>query len=162
MRLLLSISFFIFLFSCNPKTIAPELIGKWTSHKTNITLRYETKFLKYDYISDTAEILLRIYKNNMVSGSVGVAEFFNGKIKKNISNVDSEGMFYIVKCGYLGRFFDNDPFEKKEVEILLKPVNDSIYGELRLSEVLPKFTMATFFFAKDTAKDVPVVNEYLE
>jgi len=147
------------LLSCEKRIVAPDLVGHWKTEKTNVKVRTEPRLLKYQFVSDSAVVTLRVYNNNTVSGSIGLAEFVNGKIRKNISNPDSSGIGYVIECGYIGRIFESDPLPKKLVEIWLGPVKDSINAELLYAEDVLKFTMSEMKFTKDTVVEMPVKSE---
>lgn len=158
MKALLYVLILFFLLSCGKRIVAPELLGHWKSGLNLVTVRSEPKLLKYQFNSDSAVVTLKIYNNNTVSGSIGLAEFVNGRIKKNISNPDSAGIGYIIECGYIGKIFESDPLISKQVEIWLGPVKDSINAELLYSENVLKFSMSEMKFTKDTVKEIPVEN----
>jgi hypothetical protein len=57
---------------------------------------------------------------------------------------------YIIKCGSIGKIFENDPLENKEVEIWLSPIegNESMKAELRYTANMAMFPMAGMTFEK--------------
>lgn len=142
------------LCSCSTQksAIPPELIGEWKSDMTNITVRTELKWMKFEFTSDITSVDLTIDSNKTAHGFIGSAEFNNGKIRKNGGNPDRTGVAYIVQCGQVGKIFSNDPLGKKEVEIWLGPIKGEMHAELRYTEGMAQFPMADIIFRKVRTK----------
>lgn len=139
-----------FLNSCEKMSIPPELAGNWKSGTHEITVRYESDKRGFQYTSDTATVKLRIYDNNSASGFIGSAKFENARLKVNGGNPDRTGIAYIIKCGRIGKIFDNDPLDAKEVEIWLGPLKgNTIDAELRYTEGWAHFPMAGLIFTRE-------------
>jgi hypothetical protein len=134
-------------------TVPPELIGKWRTTKHKITVRTEPKWMKFEFVSDSAIVTLQIHSNKTVSGTIGSAIFENGTIELNAGNPDYTGIAYIVKCGKTGRFYEKDPLDSKEIEIWLSPINGrTMEAEIRYTENGAKFPMASIVFTKQNGK----------
>ena len=60
------------------------------------------------------------------------------------------GIAFTIECDKIGKIFENDPLDLKEVELWLSPgpVNDSIGGELRYTQSINYFPMAGFVLTK--------------
>jgi hypothetical protein len=131
-------------------TVPPELIGNWKTTKHKITVRTEPKWMKFEFVSDSAIVTLQIQENKIVSGTIGSAIFKNGTIELNAGNPDFTGISYILKCGNTTtRFFDSDPLASKEIEIWLSPIKGrTMDAEIRYTENGAKFPMASVVFIK--------------
>jgi len=142
------ISAFLFV-SCSFNkewTVPTELAKQWKSKKSKITVRTEPKWMKFEFVSDSAAVSIKINPNKTVSGSIGLATFENGILEKNSGNPEITGVAYIVKCGKIGKIFDADPLNSKEIEIWLGPVKTSLDAEIRYREKGDKFPMAGIVF----------------
>jgi hypothetical protein len=115
---------------------------------TNITVRTEPKWMKFEFTSDIAFIKLTIDSNKKASGFIGSAEFINGKIKKNGGDPDKTGVAYIIQCGSIGKIFSNDPLDNKKVEIWLSPLKGDMHAELRFTDGMAQFPMADLTLRK--------------
>jgi hypothetical protein len=141
------------LVSCNTSkwSIQPEYIGKWQASKSKITVRTEEKWMKFEFMNDSAEVNMEINADKTVSGFIGMAKFENGRLKENpgFLPASTTGVIYIVECGSIGKIFPNDPLNKKEVELWFSPLKgNTLEAELRLTEGGSKFPMAGLFFSK--------------
>ena len=150
---------FIFLLvclvtSCEEISIPAEMIGNWESKKMPVTVRTHSRETGFVFTTDTAVIKFVIKSDKTASGSIGSAQFNNARIRKNGGNPDITGIAYNIECGSIGKIFDKDPLEEKEVEfdyapfgmigletalglIITKLVNNKI---LSISEALAKLT----------------------
>lgn len=138
-----------FLHSCEKRSIPPELAGNWKSGKHQITVRKVSDKRIFQFISDTATVKLRIDDDNIAAGYIGSAKFENARIKINGGNPERTGIAYIIECGSIGRIFDSDPLDNKEVEIWLGPLKGNIIdAELRYTEGWAYFPMAGMIFAR--------------
>jgi hypothetical protein len=141
------------LYSCGTTqwTIPSEYVGNWKTSKHKITVRYKAEGEKHSqYISDSAIIKIRINSDKSASGVIGLAEFDNGKLRRNAEHFLfwETGVALIIECGPVGKIFGNDPLLTKEVEIWLGPLNET--GEMRSSLRLggSVFPMAGMLFKK--------------
>ncbi|HBE42035.1 MAG TPA: hypothetical protein DDW27_12675 [Bacteroidales bacterium] len=139
----------LFLHSCGQKNIPPELIGLWTSQKHMITVRAKPDG-NWRFMSDSADIKFRVKEDYTVEGSVGSAKFGNGEIKLNwLLPTKMSGISFTIVCGKIGKIFENDPLNYKEVELWLGPItNGTIDGELRYTEGNRYFPMSGAIFTK--------------
>lgn len=136
--------------SCEKRSIPSELAGNWKTGTYEITVRYESDQGGFQFTSDTAIVKLRIDDYNIASGFIGSAEFEDARIKINKGNPDITGIAYIVKCGLIGKIFDKDPLENKEIEIWLGPLKgNTIDAELRYTEGWAYFPMAELIFTRE-------------
>jgi len=140
------------LFSCNStKWIVPsEYIGQWETSKEKITVRTKLKNEPFRFISDSAIVKIKINDDKTVSGYIGLAEFSNARLKKNASLPWETGVEYIIECGSIGKIFNNDPLDQKEVEIWFAPLNSggNSNSELRYTQGAAYFPMARLLFMK--------------
>jgi hypothetical protein len=104
--------------------------------------------MKFEFTSDIAFVKLTIDSNKTASGFIGLAEFKNGKIKKNGGNPEKTGVAYIIQCGSIGKIFSNDPLNNKKVEIWLGPLKGEMHAELRFTEGGAMFPMADLTLRK--------------
>lgn len=137
------------LCSCGQTNIPQELIGDWTAQKHMITVRTKPEG-NWKFISDSADIKFKINNDHTVDGSVGSAKFEDGKIKLNwLLPTKMTGIAFNIKCGKIGKIFENDPLDSKEVELWLGPIiKGTIDGELRYTQGLAYFPMAGAVFIK--------------
>lgn len=141
----------IFTLSCiSPsKWVVPtELIGKWNTQPHKITVRTEPKWMKFAFTSDSTVVSIQINDNKTVTGNIGSASFSNGTVSQNIGDPSVTGIAYIIKCGKIGKIFETDPLENKEVEIWLSPIDNNMKAEIRYAESADKFPMAGLVFEK--------------
>jgi hypothetical protein len=142
----------LFLMSCssNNFTVPQQYTGNWQTEKTKVTVRTESKLLKFQFTTDSAVISIKIDDDKTVAGFIGSAEFKKGKLKKNYGAPNVTGVAYIIECGSIGKIFPHDPMEAKEVEIWLGPINENgtIKAELRYTEGMEAFPMAGMIFYK--------------
>jgi hypothetical protein len=146
--ILLTISFH----SCGQMSVPSEMVGNWQTGKGRITVRTNDKKIGSQFVSDSAIIELRIKNDHTADGSIGSAKFENGKIKTNwLLPVKMSGIAFTIECGKIGKIFENDPLDLKEVEIWLNPgpVNGIIDGELRYTQGVNYFPMAAMTFTKE-------------
>jgi hypothetical protein len=141
----------ISLHSCGQMNVPSEMVGNWQTGKCLITVRTNDEKTGFQFVSDSAIIELRIKNDHTVDGSIGSAKFENGKIKTNwLLPVKVSGIAFTIECDKIGKIFENDPLDLKEVELWLSPgpVNDSIGGELRYTQSINYFPMAGFVLTK--------------
>jgi hypothetical protein len=138
----------IILSSCGNWTVPEEVVGQWKSDKCKITVRTEPRLMKFEFIQDSAVVILNIKSDKTVSGLIGTAPFENGKIRKNKGNPKVTGIAYIVECGKIGKIFNHDPLDLKEVELWISPLNTEIKAELRFTEGMAVFPMGDIVFVK--------------
>ncbi len=145
------ISILLILCSCSKWSIPSEYLGEWQTDRTIITVRTEPKWMKFQFTTDTAVISIKIKSDKIVSGFIGSTEIVNGKLKKNWGLPSSyTGVSYIIECGSIGRIFNSDPVNRKEVEIWISPIKDNevLEAELRFIENKAVFPMASLLFHK--------------
>lgn len=131
------------------KWVVPtELIGKWNTQPHKITVRTEPKWMKFEFTSDSAVVSIQINDNKTVIGNIGSASFSNGTVSQNTGDPSLTGIAYIIKCGKIGKIFETDPLENKEVEIWLSPIENNMKAEIRYAESGDKFPMAGLIFEK--------------
>jgi len=131
------------------KWVVPtELIGKWNTQPHKITVRTEPKWMKFEFTSDSAVVSIQINDNKTVIGNIGSASFSNGTVSQNTGDPSVTGIAYIIKCGKIGKIFETDPLENKEVEIWLSPIENNMKAEIRYAESGDKFPMAGLIFEK--------------
>ena len=138
----------IFIHSCSQKSINSEFVGKWETAPIQITVRTEPEKGKFDFTSDSAEIVVIINSDNTAEGSIGSANFKNARIKKNFGNPEKKGIAIKIECGSITKIFENDPLENKEVELWLGPIKGNIDAELRYTQGGSHFPMAGMIFTK--------------
>lgn len=132
-------------------SVPPELIGKWKSEMTKITVRTEPRWMKFEFTSDSAFITLQINSDKTASGLIGDTKFENGKLFRNFGNPDKTGVAYMIKCGSIRKIFKKDPLEAKVVEIWLGPGKEKglLEAELRYTQGGSKFPMSGLRFRKE-------------
>ena len=148
MTLCLFVLVFILLNSCGKWSVPAEVVGQWESSNVKITVRTKPDKGKFEFTSDSASIIIRINSDNTISGSIGDAVFENGIIKKNWGNPERTGLAFIIKCGSIGKIFENDPIDNKEVELWLSPLKKNIDAELRYTQSGSHFPMAGMIFTR--------------
>jgi len=135
--------------SCGQRSIPPELVGHWTTQKHLITVRTKPEG-NWMFTSDTAYITFTINNDHTVDGLIGSAKFENGKIELNwLLPTKMTGIAFNLKCGKIGKIFEDDPLDSKEVELWLGPIiKGTIDGELRYTQGMAHFPMAGAIFTK--------------
>jgi hypothetical protein len=140
------------LFSCSPGNwkVPREYIGQWETSKENITVRTKFKNEPFRFTADSAMVKISIKEDKTVSGTIGLAEFTNGRLKRNASLPWETGVEYIIECGSIGQIFHGDPLDHKEVEIWFAPINSEgmSNSELRYTEGMAHFPMARLLLVK--------------
>ena len=136
-----------FLHSCVQKRI-PEFVGEWKTEPVKITVRTKPKKGKFEFTTGSAEIFLTIKSDNTADGFIGSAEFENARIKGNFGNPEKKGIAIKIKCGSVGKIFENDPLDHKDVEIWLGPLKGAIDAELRYTQGGSHFPMAGMIFTR--------------
>lgn len=148
-RLCLFVLSFIFLSSCSDWTLPPELVGTWETETIEITVRTRTAEKEWVFISDSARISITIHADQRVTGSIGTATFENGMIRKNRGNPEIKGCSEFIECGTIGKIFEDDPLDPKEVELWLAPMKEgAIDTELRFTTGWNQFPMAGMLLRK--------------
>lgn len=140
------------LLSCGQMNVPSEMIGQWKTDKNQITVRTSNEKTRFKFTSDSAIITLKINNDHTVDGSIGSAKFENGKLKTNwLLPVKMSGLAFTIECGKIGKIFENDPLDSKEVELWLGPgpVNGTIDAELRSTQGLHYFPRAGFTLTKE-------------
>lgn len=139
-----------FLHSCGQKNFPSEIVGQWKSNKIQVTVRTQDENRKFEFTSDSAIITLKINNDHTVDGSIGSAKIENGRIKTNwLLPIKMSGLAFTVEFGKIGKIFENDPLDSKEVELWLGPIiKGTIDGELRYTEGPANFPMAGMIFTR--------------
>jgi len=137
------------LSSCRNWTLPPELVGDWETERIMVTVRSKLAKKQWVFTSDSVSISITIHSDHRVTGTIGTATFENGKIRKNPGNPEKRGLSEIIECGSIGKIFENDPLDAKEVQLWLPPIEDnSIDAELRFTEGMAHFPMAGMLLKK--------------
>jgi hypothetical protein len=101
---------------CEPRAIPPELFGTWKTDKHGITVWYgrlNWRTNRYPSASGSVFTTLTINSDKTVDGYIGSAVLENGKITiKGFPTYE-----IVVEGDLIGKIFENDPLDKKEVEI---------------------------------------------
>ena len=136
------------LSSCREQHINPDLFGTWKSKKHKITVRtYENE--EYQFISDSTFIMLTINSDKTVVGKIGTAIIENGKITTNgLLGRKTSGVVYIIECNLIGKIFENDPQDIKEVQFWIYRQFENYDWWLRYTSGGSKFPMAHLSFSK--------------
>lgn len=141
------------LTACSTKlqTIPAELAGSWVTPKTKITVRTFNKD-KYNFTQDSAIVKLNFNNNNTINGFIGNAPINNATIWLNSKILPSSvtGVKYILTCDKIGKIYDLDPINSKEIEIWISPIDTELKtfeAELRYTEKLAVFPMAGLKFS---------------
>jgi hypothetical protein len=143
----------IILNSCGPKTIDEDIIGEWKSKKHKITVRIKDDRKKFKFSSDSTYTTLIINEDKTVSGNIGSAEIENGRITPNwLLPSEMTLNAYTIKCNLIGKIFENDPLETKDVQFWIGPKFHETNWELRYSANGAQFPMAFIFFDKQDAQ----------
>jgi hypothetical protein len=139
----------LILHSCGQKDVPQELIGYWKTDEIQITVRTQHESGEFEFTKDTAIIKLIINSDYIVDGFIGSAKFKNGEIKTNwFLPTKITGCAFTIECGSIGRIFENDPLDNKEVQLWLGPLEGNIKGELRYTQGGAHFPMAVFILNK--------------
>ncbi len=150
MEKIIWIALFFFLCSCNNWTLPSELEGKWSSEESPVSVRTKPKGESFQFTKGTANVEFEIFNDKTASGSIGTASFENAPVKKNPGNPKITGIAYTIKCGSIGKIFDDDPLDSKEVELWLTPIEGTqMEIELRYTEGWAHFPMAGFVLNKE-------------
>ena len=140
----------VLLLSCGQRTIPQELIGHWKTDNIPITVRTNPEKGKFEFTTDSAIITLTINSDYSASGSIGLAEFENRKTKTNwMLPTSMTGCAFTIECGSIGKIFEIDPLDSKEVELWLGPLDGYIEGELRYTQGGAHFPMASHIFTRE-------------
>jgi hypothetical protein len=138
-----------FLYSCGQRSIPQKLVGHWKTDKIGITVRTQDEKGKFEFTTDSSIISLMIKSDYTVDGFIGSAKFENRKIKTNwLLPTSMTGCAFTIECGLIGKIFENDPLDSKEVELWLGPFERDIDGELRYTQGGAHFPMAGFILTK--------------
>lgn len=147
-------------FSCGQLVKTTNLIGDWETESVNITVRTKPEGV-WTFTSDSCLISLKINEDFSVEGKIGQAEFMDGEIKTNwLLPVKMTGQAYTIKCGSIGKIFENDPLESKKVEIWVSPFEQDTFDfSLRLTEGGAQFPMAHSTFIRSMKPTLVNTNE---
>jgi hypothetical protein len=150
LKVLMLIALAFCLHSCGQMSIPQELVGHWTTQKHLITVRTKSG-ANWHFTSDSASITFKINNDYIVAGSIGSAKFENGKIRLNwLLPVKMTRQAFKIKCGRIGKIFENDPLVLKKVELWLSPIHgNTIDADLRQTEGWSLFPMGGAIFTKE-------------
>jgi hypothetical protein len=127
--------------------IRPQYVGTWISPVSDVTVRTEPMKRHYAFTKGKADFELTIHGNGTASGHIGNAKFENAKLEKNWGLPYSwTGIIYVAECGKIGKIFDADPVEEKEVELWIGLIKSDGTMEVELRYGL--FPMAGFETSK--------------
>jgi hypothetical protein len=128
--------------SSNKWSLPNFYTGTWKSEKQKVALKAKLSDGSYQNIVDSAIVVLTIHGNKTASGAIGFARFENAEIKLNSGDPNFSGATYLVKCKNLGKIYESDPLENKDIEIWLSPISGRIEAQLRLVEGKKIYPMA--------------------
>lgn len=140
----------VFISSCRSSefNLPSELQGNWKATRQKVTVRTEPRWMHFEFTNDSCEVQIAINADKTVFGKIGEASF-SGTLKKNSGNAEKTGVAYIVECGKVGKLFEQDPLESKELELWLSPIQQDMKAEIRCTEGMGAFPMASIVFAKE-------------
>jgi hypothetical protein len=128
--------------SSNKWSLPNFYTGTWKSEKQKIALKAKLSAGSYQNLVDSAIVVININSNKTASGAIGFARFENAEIKLNSGDPNFSGATYLVTCKKLGKIFDSDPLDSKDIEIWLSPISGRIEAQLRLVEGKKIYPMA--------------------
>ncbi len=129
-------------FTC-AKQIKPEKIyvGTWLTSAANIQIRTKSGVMKYQFTPLTIPIKLHILGNGTADCKLGDVELKNLTLLKNPGNSDKTGIIYTIRCGEVGKLIEQDPSNRKELELWIKPLSkdNQLHVEIREMHLLDPF-----------------------
>lgn len=134
--------------SCSKKELPEGYEGTWISDLTEITVRVEPKAGQYEFITGKGLITVTIHEDKTADGEIGQATFSNAEIILPVFTSQTGGTHLRIKCGAIGQIFPADPLESKEVEIWMGPIEETCDSEMRYTENMADFPMASISFSK--------------
>jgi hypothetical protein len=127
--------------------ISKEYLGTWSAATSEITVRTEPQRWHFLFTKGKADFSMTINADKTVSGHIGNARFENAILEKNWGLPSSwTGIIYIIKCGSIGKIFDDDPLDSKEVEIWVCPIKK--VGTMEVEIRYGTFPMSGFICKK--------------
>ena len=126
-----------------------EYQGTWSAPTSEVTVRTEPEKCHFVFTKGSADFSMNIHADKTASGHIGHAKFENARIEKNWGLPSSwTGIIYIVDCGKIGKIFDADPLEEKEVKIWICPIKED--GTMEVELRYGNFPMSGFLNKKST------------
>jgi len=138
---------------CSNKTIqyahVPDTMkGKWIADTSQITVRTSPGFMKFDFHNGQGQLYLEI-NDSTANGIIGMSTFSNAPIIKNSGDPQRNGIAYIVRCDSIGKIFESDPLEQKQVSLELGPLLDNqMKTGLRYTQDGAMFPMSSFYLKR--------------
>ncbi len=134
--------------SCSKKELPDYIYGEWTSEEIEITVRLEPNPGQFEFFDGKGVVTLTINQDQTVDGHIGRANFENAPFTKTLGKFGSDQIDIRIKCGYISEIFIGDPVSRKEVEIFMGLNEESSDADLRYSEGMANFPMASFELTK--------------
>jgi len=134
----------LFHLSCGQKRIPDDMIGVWKTDTIGVSVRTKHETRGFEFTSGKAVIIIKIHDDHSVTGTIGSAKIEKGKIRPNwILPVKMSGLAFTIYCGKIGKIFENDPLDSKEVELWLPlPEKGTLNIGLRYTQGLAWYPMA--------------------
>ncbi len=136
------------LSSCFKKEFPDHIFGEWTTGVIDITVRIEPRLGQFEFITGKGIITFTINQDQTVDGQIGMAKFEDATFVKNWGKPGADRIDISIQCGYISEIFKGDPLSNKEVEIWMGPIEDRSDAELRYTEGMADFPMASFVLEK--------------
>lgn len=122
--------------------VPKDLIGKWTSSNTKITVRTQNGFNDFDFSHGEIDISLVFNDDKSVAGSIGDYEISNGKLAKD--------KIYKINLDEVGKLFKDDPLDYKDIIIWIHSISeDEMAVVIRQKDNGGKFPMAELILIKE-------------
>ena len=151
-KLILLMFIWLIISSCRFGDLDPRIIGVWDAEETQLVVREELGFMKFNFTEGLAAVHLVIDESYHVKGSVGNAVFDGGivQVNKDFLPPKYSGVGMAISCTLQGKIFDKDPVVTKDVEFwIYHPIEgDSFTAELRFTGNCSKFPMTQFTFQR--------------
>lgn len=137
--------------ACNKWEVEPGFNGTWESDATELTVRIEPTPHNYEFIKGYAVLTLTIHEDKTVDGTLGEAAFSNVDLMKRTGVSLFKETSYTFLCDSIGKIFENDPLEKKEIEFNLN-MGDAgmLEAGLWYTEDGADFPMGTIMLSKSS------------
>lgn len=139
-------------FTCTKQTIPEkEYVGTWTNNNNKLNVRTKTGVMNYQFTPISIPITLSINEHGLVNGNVGDVRINNINLNKNSGNSAKTGIIYSIRCGQVGKLSANDPLDKKEIELWVKPLtaDKKLHVEVRQMHSLDPFPMGEVVLNKN-------------
>lgn len=136
------------LFSCQKEELPSYFFGEWLSGEIDITVRIEPRMGQFEFIDGTGIISLTVREDETVDGHIGTADFQGAPLDQRSGVYGSQVNRIRIMCDSIGEIFPGDPLENKEVEIWMDLAAGSSDAELRFTEGMANFPMASMTLTK--------------